>query len=351
MRLRAISLLAPLILALAFAPASAFAADTPPTWLRKPRTDDLLSVWPRGALSRGVGGKAVLVCTVTVEGALRDCGVASETPPGEGFGTAAIAVTVQFVMRPAMKDGKPVETRASFTIDFPEPALPIASHIKGDRDAARYSPEVTLLPWAEAPSFADVLAAYPEKARAEKVGGKASFDCTVLKTGRLYGCDLLGDDPRGYGFGKAAHSLMSKFLSPQAGPPDRPLTGQHVHVPVTFSVDALNNPKPVIGRPHWTALPAPEDLAAVYPAAASKAGILKARVVLLCGVGAGGGLADCRWESEDPAGYGIGQATIDLVKTFRLSIWSAEGLPIIGGTVRVPIRYDMSEAPRPAAAP
>jgi TonB family protein len=347
MRLRAISLLL-LILALAAAPALAFAADAPPEWLRKPRTDDLLTVWPRGALSRGVGGKAVLVCTVTIEGALRNCGVASETPPGEDFGAAAMAMTGQFVMRPAMKDGKPVEARASFTIDFPEPALPYASHIKGYRYAAMYSPEVMLLPWVEAPSFADVLAAYPEKARAEKVSGKASFDCTVLKTGRLYGCDLLGDDPRGYGFGKAAHGLMSKFLSPQTG---RPPTGQHVQVPVTFSVDALNSPNPVIGRPNWTALPAPEDLAAVYPAAASKAGVLKARVVLLCGVGTGGGLSDCRWESEDPPGYGLGQATINLVKTFRLSVWSAEGLPVIGGTVRVPIRYDMSEAPPPAAKP
>jgi hypothetical protein len=41
-------------------------------------------------------------------------------------------------------------------------------------------------------------------------------------------------------------------------------------------------------------------------------------------------------ESEDPAGY------------FRLGIWTPKGLPAIGGTVRVQIRYDITDKEEPA---
>jgi protein TonB len=73
--------------------------------------------------------------------------------------------------------------------------------------------------------------------------------------------------------------------------------------------------------------------------------VLKARVVMLCTVAANGGLENCSTQSEDPAGYGYGAAMLKLAPSFRLSLWSTEGLPTIGGRVSVPIRFDLSDAP------
>jgi hypothetical protein len=73
--------------------------------------------------------------------------------------------------------------------------------------------------------------------------------------------------------------------------------------------------------------------------------VLQARVVLNCTVAAGGALNGCQTESENPLGYGFGQGALALTDKVRVSIWSNEGLAVVGGKLRVPIRYDLKEAP------
>ena len=77
------------------------------------------------------------------------------------------------------------------------------------------------------------------------------------------------------------------------------------------------------------------------PAAAVKAGVYKARVVMECQVVAEGALSGCVTQTETPSGLGYGDAAIRLSSAFRLSVWTDEGLPSIGGKVRVPIRFDL----------
>ena len=58
-------------LALAAGAASAQPVEKPPDWLKRPTAQDLMAVWPAAAWERGEGGKAILTCTATVQGALR----------------------------------------------------------------------------------------------------------------------------------------------------------------------------------------------------------------------------------------------------------------------------------------
>ncbi|WP_411288240.1 hypothetical protein [Phenylobacterium sp.] len=55
----------------------------------------------------------------------------------------------------------------------------------------------------------------------------------------------------------------------------------------------------------------------------------------------------CKAQSEDPAGLGYAGAALALARTFRLAVWSDEGLPTIVGTVRVPIRFDLDDVAKP----
>src|SRR5438045_8179721 len=93
--------------ALALASAAS-AQDRAANWLKPPSQQDLMGVWPASALKNGQGGKAVIGCTVTVQGALRDCQVVSEKPAGQGFGAAALTLSSQLMMKPALKAGAPV---------------------------------------------------------------------------------------------------------------------------------------------------------------------------------------------------------------------------------------------------
>ena len=71
------------------------------------------------------------------------------------------------------------------------------------------------------------------------------------------------------------------------------------------------------------------------------------RVRLTCLVGAGGSVSDCRVEQEEPAGQGVGAAALSLTPQFRLTTWTSEGLPTIGGEVAIPLRYEPAKADPP----
>lgn len=71
-----------------------------PDWLEKPTGEDMQWAYPAHAERRGVEGKAVITCQVGPDGRLGDCRVVSETPKGEDFGVAAIALSQKFRMLP-----------------------------------------------------------------------------------------------------------------------------------------------------------------------------------------------------------------------------------------------------------
>ena len=54
-------------------------------------------------------GHATMRCIVEVTGRLRDCKITSESPAGRGFGAATLKTAHLFRVRPATRDGQPVE--------------------------------------------------------------------------------------------------------------------------------------------------------------------------------------------------------------------------------------------------
>ena len=81
---------------------------TMPDWLIKPVPADLVAAYPADALKAHVEGMAVIGCGVAVDGKLTGCKVLKETPADAGFGTAALALSARFQMKPMSKDGHPV---------------------------------------------------------------------------------------------------------------------------------------------------------------------------------------------------------------------------------------------------
>jgi TonB family protein len=216
------------------------------------------------------------------------------------------------------------------------------------QDAASRVPKSAPPPvvnWLAAPSYADVAAVYPAQARQGRRGGSALLRCRFKSQGQVGDCEIAREEPRGEGFGATALSLAPLFRGPMTDAKGQGVEGARVQIPFVFAPTALD-PAPVAGGPPiWLKLPNPEQFAAAFPKAASEKGILTARVTLDCVVAADGGLSACKPVSEDPTGYGLGQATLPLTADFKLNIWSADGAPVVGGQIRVPIRYAMTQAP------
>lgn len=201
---------------------------------------------------------------------------------------------------------------------------------------------LTDLAWTDAPSFAEVAAAYPAQARARGQSGEAILNCTLNAQGRLSVCSTISQTAGGE-FAKAARSLTGRFQGPTARPDGRGIGGVRAQIAFRFTPDLLETW--TVSRPEWTAMPPAQAFQAAFPEAASKAGVLKARAAMTCTVSAGGLLGDCEAASEDPPGYGFAAATLPLAPAFRVRAWGADGRPVIGGKVRVPIRYELEQAP------
>jgi TonB family protein len=342
-------------LAAVFAGAPVLAADTPPSWRHKPTPNDLLAVWPRVAMEKNINGKAVIECKITVQGALYDCTPLSESPAGMGFGLAAVAISAQFTMNPPTHNGQPVggET-VRIPINFEGLGVAaLGTHVvSGGPHSVDTDPSnkvVSNVPWLEAPTVAQVLAAYPAKARAAKVGGHAVLDCHFNGDGRLTHCTTLSEVPDHDGFADAAKALVGRFLGPRTDSAGVSLREVNTQVAFTFAAESLSGDTPVIGKPHWARLPEASDVAAGFPAAATAAHVSTGHVTLACTVGFGGRLADCSVVRQDPPGLGFDKAALALSSDFLVSVWTSEGLPTVGGQVRVPLRYEMPDDP-PAAA-
>jgi TonB family protein len=320
----------------------------PPEWLHKPHEDDLMSVWPRKALDRGTGGKATIHCKVNTQGVLFGCAVVSEYPEGDGFGAAAIAITRQFQLKPALQDGVPVIfDGVTFPIVFPKPEAATGSHRSGV-GYARPAGELLMTdaPWGAAPSIAEVTAAYPAKAREAKAGGRALIDCIFTGDAHLTGCQTMFEEPKTLGFGSAARSLAKSFVGPLKRPDGQPIQGARVEIGFSFA-PGMADGTALVARPRWTGLPEAADFQSGFPAKARQAGVTHGRALLGCSVSTTGGLEACKVETEDQPGYGFGEAALALTPAFKMRLWSDDGQPMVGGKLRIPIRYELDD---PAAA-
>lgn len=91
-----------------------------PTWVRQPAP-----FFPALAASRGIEqGDVSLRCEALASGELGACEIISESPPGVGFGEAALASMRDARIKPRSIDGFRTDSRVAFTVRFrmaPEP--------------------------------------------------------------------------------------------------------------------------------------------------------------------------------------------------------------------------------------
>src|SRR5206468_3678738 len=105
----------------------------------------------------------------------------------------------------------------------------------------------------------------------------------------------------------------------------------------------------VIGEPSWLRQPDAAAFRASYPKAASDAAVTSGSTTLVCTVGDGGRLKDCKTEETTPAGLGFDTAALQLASDFQSRTWTDDGRPILGGTVRVLVLYLVDPSAGPAA--
>lgn len=293
-----------------------------------------MAVVPERALLDGFSGGAVMSCKVSTSGALFDCSVDSETPPGMGFGAAVLALAPKLRVKPATRDGVPVEGAMRVPVSFNVPRDHRRMHIN--------------VPWIAAPTYDQMAAAYPVKARQHQIGGRVVLSCQFKTGGRLGRCRPLREEPEGTGFGEAATSLAEAFLAPAELANGTKIAGMDTHIAFTFDAEMLDAAKQVVEKPRWVSVPEGDQVLNSYPPAAVRAGVRSARVVMDCVAAEGGRLESCALQTEEPAGLGFSQSALGLVSAFRLRLWTDDGVPIVGGRVRIPLRYELPiEPPAP----
>lgn len=90
-------------------------------WTQRPSARRISDLYPRSALSEGVGGRVVLQCTVAGDLSV-NCSVASETPSGAGFGRAALSASSSYRARATLSDGtSAVGSSTRIAVNFQAP--------------------------------------------------------------------------------------------------------------------------------------------------------------------------------------------------------------------------------------
>lgn len=91
--------------------------------------------------------------------------------------------------------------------------------------------------WIRQPSAEQLMRAYPDRALNAGVGGRVTLNCLVQPNGRVADCNLTGETPGSYGFGRAAEGLARYFqISPRTV--DGAAVGSRVNIAIRFNPPA-----------------------------------------------------------------------------------------------------------------
>jgi len=140
---------------------------------------------------------------------------------------------------------------------------------------------------------------------------------------------------------------------PPPPPPDRPppppppeqrvpppdLSAPPTPTPIPVAVDPPPAPPTpaVLTGMRWLERPSAQDFSRYYPRRALDRE-QEGRVTLDCLVAADGRIS-CTVISEDPSGWGFGEAAIRISRNFRAAAQTDDGRPTSGGRTRVPITF------------
>jgi len=313
-----------------------------PDWLRKPTNDEMLQFYPADA--RGVAGKATIQCTVSTRGLLEKCMLDGESPVGHGFGWSALAMSSTFLMRPMTVDGLPVGG-AQVTIPISFQGAPGADMGGGPMNTVRV---MRAAPWMTAPTAQELAAAFPKGAIGKTASAHVVLRCGFRDDGGLRSCDTVSETASDRGFADAARALTKDFRA-YVNPKKDKLSSLRVDIPFDFRDPSQPAPPNEVYDPLWLKTINPAYVAQLFPAAAVKAGLRSGKADVECTVQHDGSLKDCTVVAEQPAGLGFGDAALTVAGVMAMNPWTAEGDPVDGARIRLPVRLELP-ADAPAAA-
>jgi len=313
---------------------------TRPDWVRLPTEQELWSYYPAQATSQG--GRVLIHCNVTNRGLMQGCSLAQESPAGHGYGAAALAMAGMFVMRPMTVDGQPVGgSEINIPIKWEAGAGPVPSQAVVKVFATA--------PWIAAPSTAEMAAAFPKAAVGQVAAAHVVMRCDMRNDGALGDCENISELPAGKGFARAAKSLIKDFRVPPAHAGGA-YNNLRVDVPFDFRDPSQAAPPVEIHDPIWIQSIKPDSIVKLFPEEAIKAGYKVGRATVECAVAADGSLTGCATATEDPAGYGFGDAALVVASVMRMSPWTKQGAPADGARIALPVKFELP-AGSPATAP
>jgi TonB family protein len=210
--------------------ASAAAPPQPAAAVNPALTNPLLAFYPAAARAAGVEGEAVIRCKRDEHLALAGCELVSETPAGQGFGAAALAMAAKSPPNPRLllRDAA-TQPSSDLDIHFTKGPPFIAP------DITRMAHVVRSAEIVAKPSDAQVQAAYPPRALDNGVQGGAVIECVVGAGGKLAECHVFDENPTGFGFGQAALDLAADFTMKPRTIDGQVAPGAPVKISVAFS--------------------------------------------------------------------------------------------------------------------
>ncbi|MDB5439985.1 MAG: hypothetical protein JWM33_2412 [Caulobacteraceae bacterium] len=356
--------------------ASGVAEAAQPGWVKVPTRAQWDQFYPREAMAASVKGKATVNCTATPVGLLTDCKLTAESPTGYNFGSAALnlapfyqfaqtpqshaitltitfdtydaAASIQAYETQLQRDGIDVEklkhdlatNDLALLADmrsqgFDPDKMRVALGMAPDRAPGSSVRLLSSPPWVEAPSWAQIDAAWPRFATAAT--GDVSLQCSLQATGQLKSCQALSEKPTGQGFSQAANTLSKLFkvqLPPLASGQTFPSTV--VQIAIHMAKPGAARPAGVITRPALLVQPSATAIKAAV-ASLVPAGF-SATVGLRCTVAAQGQVTQC----QPPTGPlatnpELAKTLLGLASSFRVSAWQQGVGPTEGATVSLPI--------------
>ena len=151
-------------------------------------------------------------------------------PPTTRFNTLPAPPTTTEVLAATQGETVNEGTTITFAGNPPEPVRDAPPATTPPRPA----PVITNPRWERQPSADQLMRAYPDRALRAEVGGMATVNCLVQPNGRVADCNLTGETPGGYGFGRAAQGLTRHFqISPRTV--DGSAVGSRVNIAIRFN--------------------------------------------------------------------------------------------------------------------
>jgi TonB family protein len=311
-----------------------------PVWLRQPEPYAFMNALPKQVRRLMPSVRLIVNCTVGSDGRLEDCSILEETPPGLGFGQAALKTLQAYRMAPTTRSGEPT-AGGVMSFNFSQLRILATTDQYGGVLNQDLKTFVTRPVWASAPTRADVEAARSQ-ANDPPLSERLVFNCDVARDGSLKACESFDANPSTAL--RAAAPLLAKFRLDMSGRKNASAHDLYVEPTILWSRAASSGPL-VLASPQWKRGPDDDAIRAAFPPKA--VGVSShGQVGLVCAADAAGVMTGCRVIAETPAGLGFGEAALELSHQMAVNLWTEDGRPVEGAQVSFAITFDRSGPPK-----